>query len=131
MYALTSGAPPSGIFCYVKTGVKNLWLYNDEQRKKGLQDCPKVTCVLDFYVDESVQRGGWGRRVFDAMVSDLSRSGGKAFEGLGGEEIAGRLAYDRPSEKMLPFLARHFGLTDIKEQSNNYLVFKGFWDAKC
>mmetsp|Transcript_14472 Transcript_14472/g.29745 ORF Transcript_14472/g.29745 Transcript_14472/m.29745 type:complete len:191 (+) Transcript_14472:174-746(+) len=130
LYCLDGGSATGGLFGYIKTGVKNLWLYNEGERKKGLQDCPKVTCVLDFYVDESVQRGGWGRKLFDAMVEDLSMSDASQLKSVPTNEIPGRLAYDRPSPKMIPFLAKHFGLTKIVEQSNNYIVFQPFWDAR-
>jgi L-amino acid N-acyltransferase YncA len=28
----------------------------------------KPVCVLDFYVDNKVQRGGYGKQLFDAML---------------------------------------------------------------
>lgn len=55
--------------------------------------------VLDFYVDSKVQRGGYGRKLFDAM---LSYQQAEAYQ----------LAYDRPSVKLIGFLAKHFGLKD-------------------
>lgn len=33
------------------------------------------------------------------------------------------LAYDRPSEKLLGFLNKHFGLNKYTPQNNNYVVF--------
>ena len=41
-------------------------------------------CVLDFYVDSKVQRGGFGKILFDAMLE---------FENV----TPCKLAYDRPS----------------------------------
>ena len=57
----------------------------------------KPLCVLDFYVHESVQRGGHGRALFDFMMR---------CENCRPE----KLAYDRPSEKLIGFLRKHFGL---------------------
>eukprot|EP00499_Haloplacidia_sp_CaronLabIsolate_P002742 CAMPEP_0196784530 /NCGR_PEP_ID=MMETSP1104-20130614/17185_1 /TAXON_ID=33652 /ORGANISM="Cafeteria sp., Strain Caron Lab Isolate" /LENGTH=71 /DNA_ID=CAMNT_0042154815 /DNA_START=41 /DNA_END=253 /DNA_ORIENTATION=- len=54
-------------------------------------------CVLDFYVHESCQRQGVGKQLFDVM---LEHSG----------STPARLAYDRPSPKLLAFLDKHFGL---------------------
>ena len=42
----------------------------------------------------------------------------------GGEGVQAKdLAYDRPSAKMLPFLAKHFGLHDFIEQPNRFVIF--------
>merc|ERR1719191_2354139 len=71
-------------------------------------------CVLDFYVSEAVQRGGWGRKIFDAML---------AVEGI----HPARLAYDRPSEKLLGFLRKHFNLCKFRPQNNNFVVFDEFF----
>jgi len=54
-------------------------------------------CVLDFYVDNSVQRGGYGKLLFDAMLE---------YQKVG----PAKLAYDRPSPKLIAFMAKHFGL---------------------
>ena len=39
-----------------------------------------------------------------------------------------KLAYDRPSEKLIGFLAKHFGLKRYAPQANNFVVFKQYWD---
>ena len=39
-------------------------------------------------------------------------------------------AYDRPSPKMLPFLRKHYGLSEYAEQPNNFVVFDAFFRAK-
>ena len=54
-------------------------------------------CVLDFYVHESIQRGGHGKALFEKML---------ACEGVRPE----KLGYDKPSEKFTSFLAKHYGL---------------------
>lgn len=47
--------------------------------------------VLDFYVHSSVQRGGIGKQIFEAMLSNE-------------DAIPTKLAYDRPSHKLKGFL---------------------------
>lgn len=38
------------------------------------------------------------------------------------------MAIDKPSFKFRSFLAKHFNLKDFKDQANNYVVFRQFWD---
>ncbi len=45
-------------------------------------------CVLDFYVHESLQRKGEGKRLFDYMIDAENKN-------------PARLAYDRPSSKFI------------------------------
>eukprot|EP00931_Biecheleriopsis_adriatica_P051598 TRINITY_DN29948_c0_g1_i1.p1 TRINITY_DN29948_c0_g1~~TRINITY_DN29948_c0_g1_i1.p1 ORF type:complete len:398 (+),score=50.07 TRINITY_DN29948_c0_g1_i1:97-1290(+) len=73
-------------------------------------------CALDFYVHESCQRNGYGRLIFDAMLRE---------ERL----VPSQLAYDRPSPKLIGFLAKHFGLTQYRPQNNNYVVFDDYFLA--
>ena len=40
-----------------------------------------------------------------------------------------RLAYDRPSEKLLGFLRKHFGLAKYIPQNNNYVIFNAYFDG--
>ena len=72
-------------------------------------------CVLDFYIHETRQRAGLGRRLFQTML-DVSRFGHTTshfilcvcwqIEGL----KAAELAIDRPSTKFLSFLRKNYGL---------------------
>jgi alpha-tubulin N-acetyltransferase 1 len=56
--------------------------------------------VLDFYVHESVQRGGHGKELFEKMLMT--------------ENVEPRkLAYDRPSSKFKNFLAKHYNLKNF------------------
>ena len=73
-------------------------------------------CVFDFYVHESVQRGGQGKQIFEEM---LHREG---------DVHPAKLAYDRPSPKLIGFLAKHYGLRNYVPQNNNYIVFSQYWD---
>ena len=56
--------------------------------------------VLDFYVHESVQRGGHGKEIFERMLQN---------EGV----VPKKLAYDRPSPKYKAFLAKHYNLKNF------------------
>ncbi|KAI8922920.1 hypothetical protein BC831DRAFT_57315 [Entophlyctis helioformis] len=40
--------------------------------------------------------------------------------------IPGQLCYDRPSDKFLSFLSKHYGLHDFVPQPNSFVVFKAF-----
>ncbi|CAG9461051.1 unnamed protein product [Pedinophyceae sp. YPF-701] len=73
------------------------------------------TCVLDIYVHESCQRQGVGRILFDAFLAAENQD-------------PACLAYDRPSPKLRPFLARHFGLASYVPQSNNFVIFDAFFN---
>jgi alpha-tubulin N-acetyltransferase 1 len=77
----------------LKVGVKKLFIRNDFGAIKEISPL----CVLDFYVHESVQRGGQGKALFEKMLDA---------EGVKPEKFG----YDRPSEKLLGFLAKHYGL---------------------
>lgn len=57
----------------------------------------KPLSVLDFFVDASVQRGGYGRALFDIMLTHM-------------DSKPAMIAYDRPSHKLMGFLAKHFNL---------------------
>lgn len=71
-------------------------------------------CVLDFYVHESTQRQGIGKKLFDYMLK---------FE----KKTPQELAYDRPSPKLIGFLKKHFGLVNYVKQNNNFVVFDEFF----
>ena len=107
LYVKTEGKAAIGL---LKTGKRNLFIRNDFGTIKEI----KPVCVLDFYVHESVQRGGYGRALFEYMLRQ---------EGLRPE----KLAYDRPSEKLVAFLGKHYGLKKYVPQNNNFVVFDAFW----
>jgi hypothetical protein len=72
-------------------------------------------CVLDFYVHESEQRHGYGKVLFEQMLTE--------------ERVDPRhLAIDRPSPKFLGFLKKHYRLSDYVPQSNNFVVFNQYFD---
>ena len=76
----------------LKTGEKKLF-YRD-----GLGKCKEMTplCVLDFYVHEDLQRCGYGKELFEKMLE---------YE----QEPPAKIAYDRPSPKLIGFLRKHYG----------------------
>ena len=111
------GAGPRGsqaVLGFLKTGRKHLFLRVSDM-SATLREVEPV-CVLDFYVHESLQRQGVGLKLMHAFFRS---------EGVAPEAVA----YDRPSGKLICFLRRHFGLQDYVNQSNNYVVFRRFWDA--
>lgn len=38
------------------------------------------------------------------------------------------LAFDKPSPKMLPFLAKHYAMVGGGDQPNKFAVFEGFYE---
>lgn len=78
---------------YIKVGKRNLFVSNGYSAVNEI----RPLCVLDFYVHESVQRGGFGREIFEYMLLM--------------ENVEPRLlGYDRPSVKLISFCSRHYGL---------------------
>ena len=59
-------------------------------------------CLLDFYVHESCQRLGIGKKLFDMMLEHE-------------KILPNKVAYDRPSNLLLNFLKKYFGLADFDE----------------
>ncbi|CAE7873567.1 unnamed protein product [Symbiodinium microadriaticum] len=108
IYLLYMGRYALGL---LKVGTKRLFVSRGE--KEGLVDI-SPTCVLDFYVVEGHQRGGLGRRLFDTMLRCEHTS-------------PERLAYDRPSPKLIGFLRRHYGLAPYQPQANHFVVFDAYW----
>eukprot|EP00418_Pyrodinium_bahamense_P072702 CAMPEP_0179096402 /NCGR_PEP_ID=MMETSP0796-20121207/44316_1 /TAXON_ID=73915 /ORGANISM="Pyrodinium bahamense, Strain pbaha01" /LENGTH=394 /DNA_ID=CAMNT_0020794121 /DNA_START=99 /DNA_END=1284 /DNA_ORIENTATION=+ len=110
---------------FLKVGTKRLFVTPPPsgvagERTSGVGDALReVTplCALDFYVHESCQRHGYGRRIFDAMLRS---------EGL----QPAQLAYDRPSPKLKAFLTKHFGLSRFRPQNNNYVIFDEYFDNR-
>jgi len=94
----------------IKTGPKKLFLLN----RKGVQHEMNLLCILDFYIHESCQRMGLGKMLFDHFlkVEDFDIR---------------RLVIDRPSNKFLAFLQKHYKLHEIIPQVNNFVIFEGFF----
>jgi alpha-tubulin N-acetyltransferase 1 len=41
-----------------------------------------------------------------------------------------RLAFDKPSEKLLGFMRKHYGLISYKRQNNNFLIFDQYFETE-
>jgi len=113
LYVLTDPKRNNGngaVLGIIKTGPKKLFLLNH----KGVQHEMNLSCILDFYIHESCQRMGLGKLLFDHFlkVEDFDIK---------------RLVIDRPSNKFLAFLQKHYKLHDIIPQVNNFVIFEGFF----
>ncbi|XP_013882206.1 alpha-tubulin N-acetyltransferase 1 isoform X2 [Austrofundulus limnaeus] len=95
---------------FLKVGFKKLFLLNQQ----GVHIEAEPLCVLDFYVAENLQRHGYGLELFNFMLQH------KNVEPV-------EMAYDRPSPKLLAFLAKHYSLMQSVPQVNNFVVFEGFF----
>ncbi|XP_063853176.1 alpha-tubulin N-acetyltransferase-like isoform X3 [Scylla paramamosain] len=97
----------------LKVGRKKLFLLDPNQRTKEAAPL----CVLDFYIHESRQRRGYGRRLFDYMLRDQNVT-------------PEYMAVDKPSDKFLGFLHKHYNLYKQVPQINNFVVFEPFFMAE-
>ncbi|KAM4696970.1 alpha-tubulin N-acetyltransferase 1 isoform 2-T2 [Rhinophrynus dorsalis] len=95
---------------FLKVGYKKLFVLDH----KGSHIEAEPLCILDFYIHESLQRHGFGKELFSFMLRN--------------EQVeAQHLAIDRPSEKFLSFLWKHYNLRATIPQVNNFVVFEGFF----
>ena len=103
-------ADKNKVYGYLKIGPKKLFLrdrlFNYHERR--------TLSVLDFYVYDSVQRKGIGRELFDYMLKYEKRE-------------PGRLAYDRPTLRLLSFLKKNYGLENYITQNNSFIIFDDFF----
>ncbi|XP_052790660.1 uncharacterized protein LOC128224721 isoform X2 [Mya arenaria] len=97
----------------LKIGPKKLFVYSHH----GAVHEMEPMCVLDFYVHESRQRMGCGRKLFDFMIQDIGVT-------------PVHLAIDRPSFKFSQFLSKHYNLRAEIPQVNNFVVFEGFFSNR-
>ncbi|CAF0800362.1 unnamed protein product [Adineta steineri] len=95
----------------LKVGTKSLYVHDSH----GQVHERTPLCLLDFYVSENKQRSGYGKKLFEAMLQ---------FEKCSAYE----LAIDRPSQKCLGFLQKHYNLSAPIRQVNNFVVFSGFFN---
>ena len=96
---------------FIKVGYKHLFIYDEI----GVPIEINPLCVLDFYTYESCQRKGYGKIMFNEMLSK--------------EKIEPKkMGFDRPSPKFLNFLNKYYGLNDYVPQNNNYVVFKDYFN---
>ncbi|CAJ0935535.1 unnamed protein product, partial [Mesorhabditis belari] len=107
----TSGS--SLIIGLLKIGRKHLYLLDQNQQQ--YEENP--LCLLDFYVDSSRQRKGYGNALLDFML---------VTEVLQPYE----LAYDKPSAALLGLLAKRYQLDSKVPQTTGFVVFEAFFDNK-
>jgi len=94
----------------LKVGRKKLFLLDSAGKPNEMTPM----CVLDFYVTETRQRTGCGKKLFETFLRR--------------ENVDPKyLAIDRPSEKLISFLRKHYNLANIIPQVNNYVIFSGFF----
>lgn len=76
----------------------------------------KVTApfLFDFYVPENRQRMGWGKYLYDSML--LKRDIDPV-----------QVAFDQPTNPLLNFLDKHYGMKDPVKQNTNFVVYDGFF----
>lgn len=101
------------VYGIIKVGVKTLFLHAG---KNGGMKKYEPFCLLDFYIHNSVQRSGYGKKLFEYM---LEQEGAKV-EGL---------AYDNPTQSMNNFLKRHYGLESCCDQANSFVTLEGFFES--
>ncbi|XP_058148862.1 alpha-tubulin N-acetyltransferase 1 isoform X3 [Dasypus novemcinctus] len=114
MYVLKdTSARPAGkgaIIGFLKVGYKKLFVLDDREAHNEVEPL----CVLDFYIHESLQRHGHGQELFQYMLQK--------------ERVEPhQLAVDRPSQKLLRFLSKHYSLETTVPQVNNFVIFEGFF----
>lgn len=109
LYLKVKGSTVEGL---LKVGERTIFYRDYSGRCKELNPL----CVLDFYVHESLQRQGIGLQLFHAMID---REG----------ELPNRIAYDKPSSKLLGFLDKHYGLKSYIPQNNNFVIFDAYWNT--
>lgn len=114
LYLLIDETRPFHAIGFIRIGRKHLFLMD----KFGRIHEVEPLCILDFYVHESMQRKGYGLKLFKAMLDH---------EGI---ENPAELAIDKPSEKFSSFLRKHYRLAHSVPQSNNYCVFDGFFSSE-
>ncbi|CAG9539814.1 unnamed protein product [Cercopithifilaria johnstoni] len=95
----------------LKIGYKNLYLM--DQSTRSFEVVP--LCVLDFYVHDTLQRQGYGHALFDYMLQQENSS-------------AENVAIDKPSQSLLQFMNKHYGLNDPVWQVTNFVVYPPFFE---
>ncbi|GES85857.1 alpha-tubulin N-acetyltransferase-like [Rhizophagus clarus] len=91
----------------LKVGIKKLFVVD----RIGRQHEIEPLCVLDFYVHENCQRSGYGKQLFEYMLTNEK------------VENPCKLAFDRPSHKFKSFLKKYYDLENFIPQPNNFVIF--------
>ncbi|XP_016972035.1 alpha-tubulin N-acetyltransferase 2 [Drosophila rhopaloa] len=96
----------------LKVGTKDLFLFDKQGSCRRADQTP---AILDFYVHESRQRRGLGKQIFQRMLDEQGWA-------------ARKCSVDRPSEKLLAFLGKHYGLVRPIPQGNNFVLYEDFFE---
>nr|XP_016923912.1 alpha-tubulin N-acetyltransferase 2 [Drosophila suzukii] len=96
----------------LKVGTKDLFVFDNKGSCRRANQTP---AILDFYVHESRQRRGLGKQLFQRMLDEQGWT-------------AGKCSVDRPSEKLLAFLGKHYGLVSTIPQGNHFVLYEGFFE---
>lgn len=96
----------------LKVGTKDLYLFDEHGQTRKMEQSPSI---LDFYVHESRQRSGLGKHLFETMLKEEQWTPLKC-------------SVDRPSDKLLGFLGKHYGLLRTIPQANNFVLYEGFFN---
>ncbi|XP_065200813.1 alpha-tubulin N-acetyltransferase-like [Planococcus citri] len=111
MVNLNANNCDGNVIGFLKMGWKNLFIFD----LAGMYIQKRCFCCLDFYIHESKQRQGYGKQLFDFMLKDNSVT-------------VNLIPIDRPSEKLLKFLQKHYHLSTIVPQPNNFIVYEQFFN---
>uniref|UniRef100_A0A1B0CFN9 Alpha-tubulin N-acetyltransferase n=1 Tax=Lutzomyia longipalpis TaxID=7200 RepID=A0A1B0CFN9_LUTLO len=111
LYLMSEKGGKNGVVTgLLKVGVKSLYVFDAD----GETHKVNAPCVLDFYIHESRQRAGLGKVLFQYMLDQENYR-------------VQQLAIDRPSDKLVGFLKKHYGLTQTIPQMNNFVVYEDFF----
>jgi len=113
VYMMTEHNAPGhfSVVGILKMGWKKLYLFD----KSGSRSEAMVYCLLDFYIHESKQRKGYGSRLMNYMLQDIDLE-------------AKHLAIDKPTKKLLQFMWKHYQLSKLVNQGNNFVIYEEFFD---
>ncbi|XP_053963288.1 alpha-tubulin N-acetyltransferase 1-like [Anastrepha ludens] len=96
----------------LKIGTKDLYLFDELGQTRKVDKAP---CILDFYIHDARQRTGLGKELFQTMLREE-------------KWVPVKCSVDRPSEKLLGFLKKHYGLERIIPQANHFVLYDGFFE---
>ena len=105
---------------YLKYGKKDLYFYH----KNGKVTQSSPVCLLDFYVDDSMQRNGLGIALFRQMLNTLSTD--SSLSSMSSPITPKDIAYDRPSPKLIAFMRKHYDMINPDLQPNRFAIYDGF-----
>lgn len=109
---VTSFLHSGSVLGLLKVGTKDLYLFDEHGETRKMEQSPSI---LDFYVHESRQRAGLGKHLFETMLKEEQWTPLKC-------------SVDRPSDKLLGFLGKHYGLLRTIPQANNFVLYEGFFN---